>query len=144
MDRQLALSQHPAAQRHLPQPVAFAQALIKGWLFYHEKTPPSELPPGVAHAHCRGFWCERQELEQIEGEQFLLLPRLDWLAPAKTAVALDRAALRTALTAHFAQNRTPALVAIVAPRDNAMLEVERGFIVPDDWRSRAEARLGRS
>ena len=39
LDRQLSLAQHPAAQIHLPQAIAAAQALVKGWLFYHADDP---------------------------------------------------------------------------------------------------------
>ena len=53
--RQLALAQHPAAQKYLPQSVTRAQALIKGWLFYHEEIGTSPVAPGVAAAHCRGW-----------------------------------------------------------------------------------------
>jgi hypothetical protein len=88
------------------------------------------------------------ELEQVEGERFLILPRLQWLPPFRAASAtwmLDRAQLVAELSDHFATSGTPVLVAVV--RDNrvgaqgAIVETERGFIVPDDWRERAGARL---
>lgn len=143
MDCQLALSLHPAAQQHLPEPVTFAQALVKGWLFYHEQTPMQELPQGISRAHCRGFWREQTECMRMEGQHFVVLPRLSWLAPAKTSAgqSLDADKLRMTLTEHFGQHRTPLLVAIVEPHGNDMLETDRGFIVPDDWRSRAESRI---
>jgi len=143
MDRQLALSQHPAAQSHLPEPVALAQALVKGWLFYHEQAPLQALPPGIGRTHCRGFWLEQNEWQRLEGRHFMVLPRLSWLAPAKTSSghSLDAARLQMMLTEHFGQHRTPMLVAIVEPHGNDMLETDRGFIVPDDWRSRAESRI---
>lgn len=143
MDRQLSLSRHPAAQQHLPEPIAFAQALVKGWLFYYERTPATALSQGVGRKHCRGFWCALEELDQIDGGHFLVLPRLSWLAPGKTTPAqvLDRSALRVVLVEHFNQVRTPALVAVLAPHGSEMLEVDRGFVVPDDWRSRAESRI---
>lgn len=143
MERQLSLSQHPAAQQVLPQPIVGAQALVKGWLFYHDKTPSSELPQGMTHAHCRGFWCALQELDRIDAQHFLVLPRLAWLAPATATKeqVLDRNGLHAALAEHFDRVRTPALVAILAPREDRMLEVDRGFIVPDDWHSRAETRV---
>ena len=46
LQRQLALSAHPAAQPYLVAPVVRAQALIKGWLFYHAG---STLAPPEAH-----------------------------------------------------------------------------------------------
>ena len=56
LDRQLLLAQHPAAQIHLPQAVAAAQALIKGWLFYHGQEPVRPEPLGLSVGHFRGFW----------------------------------------------------------------------------------------
>lgn len=143
MDRQLALSRHPAAQPHLPEQVAYAQALVKGWLFYHEQTPMLELPQGIGRTHCRGFWLEQKECLRLEGQRFVVLPRLSWLAPAKTSVehTLDADRLRKTLTEHFEQHRTPLLVAIVELHGEDMLETDRGFIVPDDWRNRAESRI---
>lgn len=145
MDRQLFLSRHPAAQQHLPQQIADAQALVKGWLFYHQNTPETELPQGIAQAHCRGFWCTLQEFDQINAQHFLVLPRLSWLAPARASYEqmLDRNALREALAAHFRQARTPALVAVLESDGTYMLEADRGFVVPDDWRDRAESRVKR-
>ncbi|GAB3538569.1 DUF1853 family protein [Noviherbaspirillum agri] len=146
MDRQLSLSQHPAAQQLLTEQIARAQALVKGWLFYHGRTPVPELPQGVALAHCRGFWLEQKEfgrLSESGAGRFVMLPRLSWLAPAKTSIenALDAAALNSSLTNHFEQHHTPVLIAIVERHGNDMLETDRGFIVPDDWRSRAESSI---
>lgn len=145
LDRQLSLSQHPAAQLHLPEPVALAQALVKGWLFYHGRTPLPVQPTGISLAHCRGFWCAENELDLIPGECFIVLPRLAWLAPAKIVEdgAMDRPALRNAVAAHFREGRTPLLTAVLERQDGAILEVDRGFVVPDDWCDRAEARIKR-
>jgi hypothetical protein len=145
MDRQLSLSQHPAAQQHLPMPIAAAQALVKGWLFYHGKTPLPALPAGISRAHCRGFWCALNELDHVSASRYKLLPRLSWLAPAKTAGddVLDRDGLIAALSMHFDNAGTPALVALMEAQDGHWLETDRGFIVPDDWRSRAESRVKR-
>jgi uncharacterized protein len=143
MDRQLTLSQHPAAQPHLPQPVMAAQALVKGWLFYHGQTPAPVQPRGISHAHCRGFWCPLEEVERLPAQHFVVLPRLSWLAPAKIAhqEGIGKAELKTRLTAHFKSNSTPALIAVLEPVGDCLLEIDRGFIVPDDWRHRAELRI---
>ncbi|MGI4938540.1 MAG: DUF1853 family protein, partial [Janthinobacterium lividum] len=87
LHRQLALSSHPAAQALLPAPVVKAQALVKGWLFYHGSVlAPHDGPlsmsldvlsdaagsssaasadegAGLAPAHCRGFWCENSRFQ---------------------------------------------------------------------------------
>lgn len=143
MDRQLSLSQHPAARPCVPEPISHAQALVKGWLFYHGRTPCLTEPSGISHTHCRGFWCELREFESVEGEDFIVLPRLDWLAPAKIspAQAMGRKALHAAAKAHFATASTPVLVALLERRGEWLLEIDRGFIVPDDWRSKAASRV---
>lgn len=142
LQRQLALGRHPAARVHLARPLAAAQALVKGWLFY---PPGIDAAPaaGLNPAHCRGFWRPLAELEALPGRRYAPLPRLDWLAPARmsAAGALDRTALRAALELHFASSDRPLLVAVLDVQGGEALEMERGFIVPDDWRRRARERI---
>jgi uncharacterized protein len=145
LDRQLSLASHPAALPHLPAPVVAAQALVKGWLFYHDDDAEAGIPSGVMPGHCRGFWCALAELDTLSAERYVILPRLRWLAPVKTTAeqTLDRQALREALDAHFAQDSMPVLVALATLDGNMAYESDRGFIVPDDWRSRAGDRVRR-
>jgi hypothetical protein len=145
MDQQLSLSKHPAAREQLPLPVTAAQALVKGWLFYHGETPVTERPPGISYGHCRGFWCTLEESAGLDAERYALLPRLSWLAPAKLrqGEGICRDSLGQELERHFAGSTAPALVAMLRPDGDALLEADRGFIVPDDWRSRAESRIKR-
>jgi hypothetical protein len=140
-DRQLALSRHPAAQPLLPQPVHEAQALVKGWLFYHAGQRPALAAKGVSAAHCHGFWCGVGQL--ADAEAYCMLPRLSWLAPARASVedTLNRAELEAALAAEFARERMPVLVALMRSDGDVALEWDRGFIVPEDWSERAHARL---
>jgi hypothetical protein len=141
-DRQLQLGSHPAAQEFLPRPVVSAKALVKGWLFYPAGTYFAMA--GIAAGHCRGFWCALSELGGMEADRFLILPRLQWLPPFRASSAtwmLDRAQLMAELTDHFAASGTPVLVAVVREQPGSIVETERGFIVPDDWRERAGARL---
>jgi hypothetical protein len=141
-DRQLTLGTHPAAQALLPRPVTTARALIKGWLFYPAGTY-LEMK-GISARHCRGFWCALGELDMLDAESFLILPRLQWLPPFRAQSAawmLDRTQLRAALADHFEQTGAPVLVALARDTGDAIVEVDRGFIVPDDWRARADARL---
>ena len=146
LDRQLLLSDHPAAQVHLPQSVASAQALVKGWLFYHDGGAQAAHALGVSNQHCRGFWRALSELDSVQAERYAILPRLSWLAPAKMPIAdgLDRPALQQALARHFAQDTMPVLIALLAPDGDVALEMDRGFIVPDDWRERAGQRMLRA
>lgn len=140
-ERQLSLGGHPAAQALLPRPVAKARALVKGWLFYPSGSWPAMR--GIAAGHCRGFWCALDEIDGLAGEEFLILPRLQWLAPFRAASAvwmLNRAQLHAELSAHFENTSTPVLVAVVRHTPGKIEEIERGFIVPNDWRERAAAR----
>jgi hypothetical protein len=134
-ERQLALADHPAAQPLLPGPVARARALVKGWLFY----PAGAQAPtkGIGPLHCRGFWCAVEDIDGIEQERFVVVPRMQWLAPYKGALepVLDRAALQSKLDGLV----TPVLVAAVDDEGAGATETARGFIVPDDWRARATA-----
>jgi len=140
-ERQLALGTHPAAQAVLPRPVTAARALVKGWLFYPAGSWAAMS--GITAGHCRGFWCALDELDATGADAFLVLPKLQWLAPfrAQGAVSLlTRAQLHAALEAQFEDNPAPVLVAVVRETADCVEEVERGFIVPNDWRERAAVR----
>jgi hypothetical protein len=143
MERQLSLAEHPAAQACLPAPVAYAQALVKGWLFYHGQTPENAEPDGVTPAHCRGFWRSLQEFESVDAGVFSILPRISWLAPAKLRQeqAMEWKTFRQAADAHFSTSSTPILVALLEEKDGWLLERDRGFVVPDDWREKAAASV---
>ncbi len=140
-ERQLSLGAHPAAQALLPRPVSKAKALVKGWLFYPAGSWPEMR--GIAAGHCRGFWCALDEIDTLAGEEFLMLPRLQWLAPFKAQSAtwmMSRAQLHAELSAQFETSSTPVLVSSVRYQPGKIEEIERGFIVPNDWRERAAAR----
>lgn len=137
--KQLELAHHPAAQAVLPRPVERAQALVKGWLFYPRGTV-SGLE-GLHPQHCRGTWCAASELGELEGGSFIVLPRMQWLAPVRTSDGvLSRGELRAKVDEHFAVPAMPMLVASVREEDGAWIECERAFVVPDDWRERAANR----
>ena len=53
---------------------------------------------------------------------------------------MNGAQLHAELEAQFATNANPVLVAVVRSAAGMIEEVERGFIVPNDWRARAAAR----
>lgn len=140
-DKQLALGSHPAAQAVLPRPVALARALVKGWLFY--PAGAGRQMDGISAQHCRGFWCAVGEVELLEDDAFVVLPRLQWLAPYRGGSehpALSREQLRELLAAQFAAVPMPVLVASVRAEQGTLIETARGFIVPDDWRARAAFR----
>lgn len=139
--RQLELGAHPAAQPLLPRPVTLARALVKGWLFYPSGSWPAMS--GITAGHCRGFWCALGELGTLGADAFVVLPKLQWLAPFRStqeAALMNAAQLHAELEAQFETNASPVLVAAVRATPGLVEEVERGFIVPNDWRERAEAR----
>ncbi|MDC8756222.1 DUF1853 family protein [Janthinobacterium fluminis] len=141
IDKQLSLASHPAAQSLLPGQVDSAQALVKGWLFY----PGGAVQPmeGIAAAHNHGFWSTLAQLDALAGERFVVLPRLQWLAPLKVAAGvavLSRDALREALALQFAAAPAAVMVAAVHEANGWEVEWRRGFIVPDDWAEQAAAR----
>ncbi len=142
LDRQLALGQHPAALKHLPQALFAAQALIKGWLFYRLD---ADLPTaeGVSPHHCRGWWCPLQELDVHAAECCVVLPRLSWLAPARLPFSAGqaRSSLATQLAQQFQIDTMPVMIASLAERDGCLVETSRGFVVPDGWQQRAQQRL---
>ena len=140
-ERQLELGAHPAAQALLPRPVTAARALVKGWLFYPAGSWAAMS--GITAGHCRGFWCALDELDATGADAFLVLPKLQWLAPFRATQAaglLNRAQLHAALEAQFEESGSPVLVAVVRASPGCVEEIERGFIVPNDWRERAAAR----
>lgn len=139
--RQLVLSQHPAAQDYLTEPVVSAQALVKGWLFYQDQGFAVPAALGVSDRHCRGYWCPLSLIEIDEAAHYLILPRLRWLAPAKAMLkdALSGAEARQALRAHFEHDRAPLMLATLGVHGDQGLELRRGFVVPDDWSARAAA-----
>lgn len=140
-ERQLALGQHPAAQAVLPRPVVKARALVKGWLFYPLGAKAGM--GGISAQHCRGFWCACEEIGKLEEDQFVLLPRLQWLAPYRSESAelvQGRTGLQGALALQFDVVPMPVLVASVKEVEGVLVETGRGFIVPNDWRARAAFR----
>ncbi|MFJ9449456.1 DUF1853 family protein [Herbaspirillum sp. NPDC101397] len=145
MQQQLMLSAHPAAAQYLPQPVTRAQALVKGWLFYGETAERAPVPAalGISAQHCRGFWCEVSALQAGDSDRYLVLPRLEWLAPARAAAGqtLSGAQLREAVQLLFNETLAPVMIAVCDVEDDVALERLRGFLVPDDWRGKAAQRV---
>ncbi len=140
-ERQLALGAHPAAQAVLPRPVTLARALVKGWLFY--PAGAGTAMNGISAQHCQGFWCALDEVGALEAPSFVVLPRLQWLAPYQGNGAepvLDRGELQAQLTGQFETVAMPVLVASVREEGGRLIETGRGFIVPNDWRAKAAFR----
>jgi len=150
-EQQLELSRHPAAQGLLDRPVVAAQALVKGWLFYPEGQAPRL--PGIGPGHCRGRWHTLSGFAAAMGERYIVMPRLQWLAPLQvptqpasdgtmppTPPAMSRTDLIPLLEQKFAVDRSPVMVAAVREEGEWLVEESRAFVVPDDWPERAAQR----
>jgi hypothetical protein len=139
LDRQLVLGNHPAAQPLLPQPLSNAQALVKGWLFYRRGDVPDVQKVGISAQHCHGWWCTLQELGEHVIEAGAILPRIAWMAPAR--LPADQGwrlkELQASLTHQFAQDRMPVMVAVLRRDQDEWVEIDRGFVVPDEWQQQA-------
>lgn len=140
LDRQLLLGSHPAAQQVLPAPLAGAQALMKGWLFYRRGEVPPLESVGVSAAHCRGWWCTVGELGTHLGAHGAVLPRLGWLAPARLSESLATGALQSTLAQRFEHDATPVMVVSLERLGEVWLETDRGFVVPEQWPQQAAAK----
>jgi hypothetical protein len=134
-NQQLLLGRHEASLKILTKPVAKAQALVKGWLFYHAATNDDNLALGISSMHCRGFWWTQSEFEQLNYTNGLILERLSWLAPAQVDAddVVNKSFLTDAIARRFQVSETPVLVAIMKRNGNVMQEFCRGMVVPNRW-----------
>jgi hypothetical protein len=144
LERQVALSSHPAAAQVLPRPVDSACAWVKGWLFYPEGDASPARVPGLSAQHCRGSWCSLEEFAagRNPGDgsgRYLMLNRLQWLTPQRAAPQelLTREALLPLLQDAFAQQNTPIMLARMEEAQECWIEASRCFVVPDSWRAAA-------
>lgn len=143
LDRQLALGSHPAAAALLPGPLAAAQALVKGWLFYRRQDAAPGSDTGISAMHCRGWWCALSELDHHVGQQVALLSRLEWLAPV--SLPADRVRTREQATATlakvFAGDGMPVMAVSLVQQGERWVEADRGFVVPDQWQLEALRKM---
>jgi hypothetical protein len=138
-DQQLALSQHPQARQLLSKVVVARAALVKGWLLYRQGKDEFATVEGLAQDHCRGYWWTRDDIAAQAFADTVILPRLQWLAPAQMPLdaVMGPEALQAALTEHFLRDKTPVMLAVMQRNGNVMQESCRGMVVPDDWLRRA-------
>ncbi|WP_109478606.1 DUF1853 family protein [Paraburkholderia sp. C35] len=120
-----------------------AQMFVKGWLFYRNglaERDPAEIDP----SHARGWWATHTEWPSFasrHADAWMLLPRLEWLAPRlRDAQPAPGFVSADELAQQVAQQTGPTMVAaFVEQQDGRWKERSRGFIVPDDWPERAHA-----
>lgn len=143
LTHQLKLSEQAAAQAYLTYPISAAFSLMKGWLFYQDMTQVVPESLGIASSHCRGFWCSLSQIDALEADGFLVLKRLNWLAPAQCQASevMTKAELKSLIAAQFALNPTPAMIALCRYDGAVMHEIHRGFVVSDAWYGDALAKI---
>lgn len=103
--------------------------ILKGRLFYPARIK-ADQPQGAFRQHLRGFWLALRSLPLLESSLWLPLEHRQWLAPlagVDPATCLDSAALMEKWRHTGPQH--PVCVARIVEG----MEVERGFIVNDEW-----------
>lgn len=138
MQRQIRLGDHPAAAgelRRLGIADLAREVEIKGYLFQPCVAP---LPPprGFNRERRFGRWLAFDRLgnylEGLDCDQFLVLPRLAWLAPASAVPGQgdDQNDLLGRLGRHFSGHRRTQLVAALGADGS---ERERFFVTDSRW-----------
>jgi uncharacterized protein len=136
---QSQLSRHSEAQALLAAQGLKVDAtwlIVKGRLFYPWGVPNSP-PSGANPRHPRGFWLSGGQLRGLRQARWLLLEKHQWLAPVATTAA---ATMNNAELVEWWHDTRPGYpVSLAALIDGR--EVERGFVVPDDWAGNAPQPL---
>jgi hypothetical protein len=129
---QSKLSQQPEAATLLTQlgiHIDETWVILKGRLFYPAGQPAIE-PHDAQPQHLRGFWVSTAVFSRFEEALWLPLDRHQWLAP-QTEIEQSTCLRGSDIAAQWRHSplRRPLCLARV---ENAV-EIERGFVVPDDW-----------
>lgn len=135
LDQQLMLSTHPIAKMSDLDEIVKTVGWIKGWLFYPMQFIYLPVREGLGLEHCFGFWGTLSEVILKQPENFVILPRLSWLTPAKVVrhMACQGQDLKAVLEEYLKETRAPVLVAFLKEFQNHFLEYRRIFVVPDEW-----------
>jgi len=112
-----------------------SEALMLGRLFYPYTNWISKslaYPSNVSHYHDNGWWMHASDVYSFtKTNNFLFLPlmKYDWMAGARTHLPLSKS--------NFKDINHPQMVAVFKQAgQNKFHEIQRGFIVPDDWGSK--------
>lgn len=158
--RQLPLGRTAEAQAMLGHPVDRSEVYLLGWLFYRDGNKPAGLDAlGIAPDHLHGWWrtldnwYARASAPAPQPVRWCRLSRTDWLSGARvpTSSTESAEALREALAERFSdpehawRRESPIMVCELVQVEDApdmWRECSRGFVVPDDWESRAARRAG--
>jgi hypothetical protein len=141
---QLPLGRHPIANQGASRPT-WSEAFIKGWLFYPADRDWRTITasPAQAHPHHpRGWWLRHGAADiprESRTSRFLLLPRNEWLSPARRqrsghAGVLSGTELVRCLEQHFRQHQHAVIIAEVqSDLEGWWAECARGTVVHPDW-----------
>lgn len=139
LHRQIRLSQTAAGAAVLETlgvEAPVGEIELKGYLFGHSERPP--LPDAYNHGNELSRWLDwqsflAQQATTRDGLDWVILPRLQWLAPCNLGIPggelLDRASEQS-LHTHFGQHRQPLLL---AGCDSSGQEQRRCFVTPQHW-----------
>jgi hypothetical protein len=140
LEHQSRLSRHRQAEslfRELEIQVDETWLILKGRLFY-PLAQAADSPQGAGAGHLRGFWTGTDSLPALQDSAWLLLERRQWLAPVGQVDPAD--CLTTPVLLEQCRDE-PIEHPVCLARIKAGMEVERGFIVPDDWSKGTERTL---
>jgi uncharacterized protein len=114
------------------------QALTRGWMFYRWGTAVPQC--AALHAdHCKGWWTDWADIEQLPQASYVYLPRLQWMAPVKSLAQsgantplYTRSSMAQHLTNLWAttERRTDAQLIVQLDDETHTHEVQRFFIRP--------------
>ena len=138
VDHQSRLSQQPEAAtllNHLGLRIDETWVILKGRLFYPAQQPVIE-PNGAHPEHLRGFWAPMTGFARFEEALWLPLDRHQWLAP-QTEIDPSTCRRGTEITAEW--RRLPLRRPLCLARVENAVEIDRGFVVPDDWSAAVRA-----
>lgn len=160
LGHQLRMTTLEAARSTLPLPGPWLpQVYLKGWLF-HPLAGAAQMPAIVSDDHGAGWWATLDEWwahahAAHNGDTvpaWSMLARGRWLAPARVpdAAAQSLVRMRETIETHWRERGTAEPLLIVALRLSGerdatgapiWLEAARGFVVSEDWASRARRRI---
>lgn len=112
---QLPLSARPEFRALVAGGPWQAELFLRGWLFYPlapQRAAACHIPALLNPRHMRGWWASfgdwQRGLAALDAEAWMILPRLEWMAQRRFAVALasadgllDAAGMGARLAAHF-------------------------------------------
>ena len=134
VNHQSRLSQQPEAATLLKQlglQIDETWVILKGRLFYRAGIPTIH-PPDAYPRHLRGFWVPASGFAGFDAALWLPLDRHQWLAPQ---VDIGRTLCLRGSDLAARWQRKPLSRPVCIVRVENATEIERGFVVPDDWAS---------